>query len=77
MRQWKLLKGLPTGTVALAKARARQAKSRKARKEAGERQISVWLDKPADTELKRLKDLGETKGVAINRLLHESATKSA
>lgn len=61
----------------MAKAKARQAKSRKARKEAGERQISVWLDKPADTELKRLKDLGETKGVAINRLLHESATKSA
>lgn len=61
----------------MAKAKARQAKSRKARKEAGERQISVWLDKPADAELKRLKDIGETKGVAINRLLHESASRSS
>lgn len=61
----------------MAKAKARQAKSRKARKQAGERQISVWLDMPADMELKRLKDLGETKGMAINRLLHESASKSA
>jgi hypothetical protein len=26
-------------------------------------------------ELKRLKDLGETKGVAINRLLHESGER--
>jgi len=59
----------------LAKDRARQAKSRKARKEAGERQISVWLDRPADVELRRLKTLGETKGEAINRLLHESGER--
>lgn len=59
----------------MAKAKARQRKSRKAREAAGERQISVWIDVSADMELKRLKDLGETKGAAINRLLHESASR--
>lgn len=56
----------------MAKAKDRQAKSRKAKKERGGRQVSAWLDLDASDELKKLTDAGETIGGILNSLLHQS-----
>lgn len=50
----------------------RQARSRKARAEAGGKQVAVWLSPEAVKRLAALQTQGESIAGAINRLLVES-----
>lgn len=50
----------------------RQARSRKARAEAGGKQVAVWLTADAVKRLAALQAQGESIAGAINRLLVES-----